>query len=812
MGQQTRAGQAQHIIRQRYARKALARAIGHAFAVAGLSTAVMLPVFLPGSANAADASTAGTSAPASRKAYDIPAGPLEVALNRFGREAGLLLSFPTETTAGLQSKGLRGSYSVQEALPLLLQGTGLAAVAQSNGGYALVKRTVTAASTVAEGEATLPVVVVSGEKIERKLSETLSSVAVATAKNIEEHGDNSMADVLARTPGVYTQSGNENWGIRGVPVSGFDDQGPLTTNAAVSVLMDGAVQSHRFLTLSPLPLWDVEQVEVFRGAQSTTQGRNALAGAVVVQTRNPSHKPTLAAQANVGTYGERGGAAVIGGGIVQGMLAGRLAVDYQEADGYIRNETLQRPADPYRSVNVRGKLLFQPTERLDALLTLTHSQYRTGDNGVATIDNQPQYYQLPYNTDAYDKFKQNTATVKLDYYLSDAWTLTSISSITRSELNELLDLDQRPTVAQEAVRAHDNQLFNQELRFGYGGPQVRGHAGVYYGHTRQTHNDRIDVNGSTIERIEGEARIVNQAVFGEVNWDFAPRWQAIAGLRYDHERNDTAVRYPLDLFGFSKTAESVNANEFNAALPKFGLSYRLAEDHLIGGTVQRGYRSGGVNVRANTSHDPYNPEFTTNYELSYRGALLDKKLTLGANLYYTDWKDQQVRIEDASAFITIVNAASSRMQGFELSADYNVSSALRFSGGFAFNDTKYREFVSDAGDLSGQAFLYAPKSKLTLGGAYRFSNGLQTNIDVVYQSDRPSGYITDGSGNVTGSRRADAVTLVNLNAGYKLGKHVLLTGYVKNLFDEKYITNKQSGRTMDVGAPRTVGVALRYDM
>ncbi len=118
-------------------------------------------------------------------------------------------------------------------------------------------------------------ITVTGEKIDRTLEKTQSSVVVVTDKNLREHGDKDLVDVFARTPGVYTQAGNETWGIRGVPVSGFDDQGPATLNGAVSVYVDGAVQPNRALTLSPVPLWDAEQIEVLLGPQSTTQGRNS---------------------------------------------------------------------------------------------------------------------------------------------------------------------------------------------------------------------------------------------------------------------------------------------------------------------------------------------------------------------------------------------------------------------------------------------------------------------------------------------------------------------------------------------------------
>ena len=75
------------------------------------------------------AHAAEPSSAAVQRSYSIPAGPLEAALNHFGREAGIMLSFSSSLTAGLQSLGLHGNYTIDSALGQLLQGTGLAAEA-----------------------------------------------------------------------------------------------------------------------------------------------------------------------------------------------------------------------------------------------------------------------------------------------------------------------------------------------------------------------------------------------------------------------------------------------------------------------------------------------------------------------------------------------------------------------------------------------------------------------------------------------------------------------------------------------------------
>ncbi len=650
-------------------------------------------------------------------------------------------------------------------------------------------------------------VVVKGEKIERKLSDTQSSVAVSTAEDLRQHADQSLADVLTRTPGVYTTAGNENWGIRGVPVTGFDDQGPAALNGAVSVYIDGALQPNRALTLSPLMLWDVDQVEIFRGPQSTVQGRNALAGAVVVQTKNPEYKPSLAAQVNAGNHGERGAAAAIGGALVEGTVAGRLAFDYQESDGYIRNEILNKDADPNRSANVRAKLLVQPTDRLDALFTLAHSRNRQGMNSVAQVNDQPQYFKLFTNTDEFDRIEQDTASAKLDYALSDAWTLTSLTAVTRSTYDSLLDFDEGPTDRDEVVREHRARLASEELRLVYRSAALKGHLGAYYGRSRNRFDDRVDLGGVPFGSVIGETKIVNRALFGELEWSFAPDWRLTTGLRHDRERNETTVSQD----DFSSPGQ--DQRTFHATLPKLGLSYQFAPDQQIGAMAQRGYRSGGVNVRAGAGHTAYDPEYTTNLELSYRGAWLDGRLRTSANAYHTDWKDQQVSVLDSTgSFFEVHNAARSRMKGFEATADLDVAAAWRLSAGLSYNDARYRNFVFGGGnDLSGQAFLYAPKTVWTLGAAYRVT-GLTLNADLAYRAGSPSEYLFDGSGQVVGVRRGDSQAVVNLNAEYRLAKGVTLGAYVKNLFDERYVLNNRSGTTVDVGAPRRFGALLRYEL
>jgi iron complex outermembrane recepter protein len=742
---------------------------------------------------------------------DIPAQPLDKALNTLAKQSGERIVFSTDITEKISAPAVKGVLSARQALQKLLAGSGLILQETGDKGFTVIKAPVSKVELETETLSEV-VVTVKGEKIERRLEDTLSSVVVATSEDIKENGDRSLEDVMMRTPGVYMQSGSENWGIRGVPVSGFDDQGPVTVNGAVAVYVDGALQPHRMVTMSPLPLWDVDQVEVFRGSQSTVQGQNALAGAVIIQTRDPSYKPELSAQINAGNYGQQGISVLAGGALVEGTVAGRLTLDYQDTDSYIDNVALNKDAYGQRNFNARGKLLFQPTEQLDILLTATHSKYDQGENAVSAVNGRPNYYDIAYDTDASSSIDQNTIGLKLNYFLNDRWTLISETTGLSSDYDSLLDFDQTATANQEVARSHKQKMLSQEFRVGYAAETLRGHVGLYLNQFKLDTHDVLNFGSTTILESKGDTEINNQALFGELNWDFAKDWQLIAGMRYDREKNDTKVRYPIDGFGLASSANSIESKTFNAFLPKLGVSYHFAPEQLIGFVAQRGYRAGGVHLRTAALHEAYDPEFTNNYEFSYRGSWLSNHLRTRANLYFTDWKDQQVRILDNTGFLRITNAAKSEMRGLELANEYDVTDRLTVFANAAYNQTEYQSFESDAGDLSGKAFLYAPKYKYSLGATYRHSAGFTTNVNVTHQAGSPSAYITNGSGQVIDTRRSDNATLVNLTVGYQINKKLSVNAYVKNLFDEKYITNNQGDDILDVGAPRLLGIALRTDI
>src|SRR5688572_19579634 len=132
---------------------------------------------------------------------------------------------------------------------------------------------------------TLPEINVTGEKSERSILQTAPSVRVFGERELlDQRGIVGTNELLGGVANITsTGTGNLAPAVRGV-----DGTGPAQgadaflagTRPRLSVQVDGRSASYNEVVFGDLGLWDVQRVEVFRGAQSTLQGRNAIAGTI----------------------------------------------------------------------------------------------------------------------------------------------------------------------------------------------------------------------------------------------------------------------------------------------------------------------------------------------------------------------------------------------------------------------------------------------------------------------------------------------------------------------------------------------------
>ncbi|WP_096470619.1 TonB-dependent siderophore receptor [Burkholderia stabilis] len=313
-----------------------------------LAGAVLLSALLPLPALAdTDADAAPAAQRASRRAFDIPAGPLEATLNRFGRDAGILLAFPAELTAGLTSGGVQGRFDVDGALDRLLAGTGLVALRQPGGGYTLTRASGSVAQPAAAGAAAaaeLPAITVRTRALraesyrapkeagvlrsEIPLLDTAQAVNIVPAQVLRDQRPRNLDDALGNVSGI-TQ-GNTLAGTQDTIMKrGFGG------NRDGSVMHNGMpiVQGRSFNAA-------VDSVEVLKGPTSLLYGLMDPGGVVNVVSKQPQLTRYNAISLGASTFGhgKNGGSATFDstGPVGDSRLAYRLIVD-QSNEQYWRN-------------------------------------------------------------------------------------------------------------------------------------------------------------------------------------------------------------------------------------------------------------------------------------------------------------------------------------------------------------------------------------------------------------------------------------------------------------------------------------------
>lgn len=233
--------------------------------------------------------------------YDVPAGPLPAALNTLAEQADVLLSVPSELTRGKSSPGVRGAYTVDGAFQALLIGTGLQAMRQSDGTYAL--RAVPGAAATA----VMPEVTVFGKPPanpesepyaggqvsqgagvgllgNRNYLETPYSVTGYTEKAVRDAQSTSVAELLTTADASVRASIDSSNRYDALTIRGFRvDNDEIAVNG-----LYGLVPAYR---ISPDP---VERIEILKGPGAMLNGMlpwGSVGGSVNLATKRADDKP-----------------------------------------------------------------------------------------------------------------------------------------------------------------------------------------------------------------------------------------------------------------------------------------------------------------------------------------------------------------------------------------------------------------------------------------------------------------------------------------------------------------------------------------
>lgn len=666
-----------------------------------------------------------------------------------------------------------------------------------------------AASAAAPSHAetsSLPVLeelIVTGERIARTQQETAASVAVTTAEDLDDlPGPDTLALIFQQTANVTSSgAGNQGPTIRGSNTSGvltslesfFGGSQPRTT-----IQVDGRQLTFNEFVYSGESAWDIQRVEIFRGPQTTTQGRNAIAGAVYIETANPNHEAFEARlRAITGNYHTRQGSSVISGPIGDGQLAYRLAADYREQESYVRplgvTDDIGADLRESETLNLRGKLSYQPDtlEGFDALLTysLTDTRRPQTDSVDAPFENLTRFNP---GFSVFDT-RANAVSLRSNFAISDHITVTNTTTFSNVSVqrraplgagNADIDSDDLTTELIATLAAPDRAL--------------SGLAGFYA--AKSDSDETLNLSAFGIGSGRFSDRRDSLGVFAEATWSPAARWFLTLGGRWQQDSQDRDG-------GFAGVIPIAFEEEFDAFLPKVEVAFELSDNVRVGITAERGFNAGGFTFNFDTfAAETFEEETLWNYELFYRARWLDDRLTTNANIFYSDIDDLQVAtlVELGPAFFANVfsNAPSARSIGAEIDARFQVTESLRLHGGIGIADTQFQSDSNAGALIDGNEFQRAPGVTAVAGIVWNPTNALSFSVFGRHSDD----YYSDDA-----NLRANQIgshTTIDAQASYTIGQARVFVD-VTNATDTFYeLSAFDNGNAASVGTPRQVSIGL----
>ena len=754
---------------------------------------------------------------------DIQPQPLSDALRQLSRQTGMQFFVDSALTEGLSAPRVTGLLSAEDALRQLLQGSGLS-YRIANGEVMLVRKPQGA------GPVQLSPILVEGELQTRTLQDTQTSVTVVTGEEFDWRGETDLYDMIERTPNVTQVGGEGGFIIRGIDQTGL---GASNTSLAINTQIDGVAKPDiQSINRSTLPTWDVEQVEVLRGPQSTQQGPNALAGAVIIRTADPVYDNEYKIR---GTYGSRDFydlAFVINQVLSEDTLAFRLAAQTSKDDGWVENTTLGiDDADYHDFSNFRGKLLWNPDDRLEAILSYQLQQTDTGGIGGEVEDVFfPDERIITADIANEEELTEHTGSLLLSYDLSDHLVFLSETGYYTYDFEGTQDFGRTAVVdGFVEIDGSEAESFQQEFRLQFEGKGYRGVAGLFYLSKESTSNTTSELPGSRVGfpgidvllDAENTDEVENYAVFGEIDLEADRLLSGLSftiGGRWDRESreissvSDIRTRPTLP-FPLPFPSQDVELDtDYKVFLPKIAGIYEWREGLTTSLTYQQGYRAGGARVSSLGGIREFDPEFLRNVEFAFRGEFMNRSLVTNANVFYSRWVDQQILVTNEITLDSFIdNAGESEMFGGELTINFRVSSMFDVYAAVGYLESEFLDYETTDGNFEGNALPGAPHWTGSFGGDYRFDNGISVGVDFSYTAES---YTTrENDEGLT----SDSRFLANANISYERGG-LTAGAYVRNLFDvdyalERFDNPRIAGRDVfaRTGEPLTLGTFIRYE-
>ncbi len=611
--------------------------------------------------------------------------------------------------------------------------------------------------------------------------------------------------------------------IRGV---GLRSQFVDPINPSVGVIIDGI--NYSGLGGSAL-LFDVDQVEIYRGPQGTRFGADALAGMVHIQSASAETDTSLRVKLGVGNYNAKDAGIAFGTGLGDDT-AFRASFYRSTSDGYMENAYLNREDTNNIDEQVaRFKLQSQVTDTWYTGLVLHKIDIDNGYDAF-TLDNSRVSLADEPGKDTQDS-------------LAAAWRneFTGLSSVDLTVNFSWLDADtlysydedwvcndaSKPALCEAGLHdwGYSSTDAYQRARTDFSGELVLSGknddwiSGFYY---QQRNEDLTRLYTWQSQDFMSSYDTSNFAFYGQKETLLDDKTRLITGVRVERYEGDYADNNGI----VESTADTMVGG-------KLALEYQVVPRTMIYTSLSRGYKAGGINGEALAkamdeglsqdedffrNHRTFAPEYLWNAEFGVKGKSKDERLTLRLTAFYMyrdniqlkAWKTEQQKFTGYYD-----NGASGSNYGLEIDGEFQYNDFVSLSGSAGYLNTEIDDFITaDGVDMSGRDQAQAPKYQYAFAARIDMTDHLYANVGI---EGKDAYFYSDSH-----DEKADNHNLVNIKLGYKRDNWEVSL-WSRNVFDTDYTSrgfyfgnDPRDGYTahnyVQYAEPRVGGVSFSYEL
>lgn len=637
----------------------------------------------------------------------------------------------------------------------------------------------------------LPDLIVTGTLWDTPVKNVAESVTLFSDASIKDRQAIHFQDLANAIPNLTLTGGNNRsryFQIRGMGEnSQFEGETP---DISVRFLIDdfdftgiGGVAS----------LFDLKQVEVIRGAQTSAYGVNASAGIIKLSTSEANGESTSKLKLSLGTKNQRSLGYATGGTLGNNSKTNyRLTLSQNKSDGFIENEFLNKD-DTNQSEETFSLLKFRhnPTNHSSIQTSFVYADAKA-DFDLFSLNNT--YLKTQADDIGQDNQRSKGISIRLNSNNFKNFSLTSVSSILNTDSLYSYDADwgnydsfssgydgflsidrDRKSLSQEiridSLEDHSsNPLFNKWT------------AGVYFNQLSET----SDFNYLDNFEDDGRADVLSDyktqsiSLFSKAENKLDENSKITFGLRFEYQKVDfsSLTLNNADYTG-SPTLDSGSAVSISDKLIGTSLCYQndISDNYTLFLSYNHGYKAAGANTSSfrsinGTSPLTFDTEKIDNYEIGLLYLNSDNSYQAKLNIFYLTRKNAQLRDDEGSmGFFNYFtsNQGDAKHYGAEYQSQWyfmpNWSLETNLSALKATRDNSNRDLAN------------APEYKYSLLLKYAPRNGFYSNLSLTGSAD----YHEENSHDF----KREGYSVVNATVGFAKNQWDISL-WAKNLFDHDY--------------------------